>query len=112
MRTSTTITSGNLKGTYRLPDLPNGRYTVTTTAAGYLTQTQPIEISRAGHGADPHRADLGHRDGHGRRHRRAVRRQDRQARVTAGLRAGHGAGIALTSDTKTYKITTGDAAAS
>ena len=43
-RSSTTITSGNLVGRYRLPGLPPGTYTVTTTANGYLTQTQRVKI--------------------------------------------------------------------
>src|SRR6185312_8353119 len=43
VRTATTITDGNLVGQYRLPNLGPGTYSVTTSAAGYLTQTQQVK---------------------------------------------------------------------
>lgn len=56
-RSSTTVTNGNLAGTYRLPDLPPGTYTVTTESTGYLTQTQRVVIRR-GQVTHPIRTEL------------------------------------------------------
>ena len=43
-RTATTVTNGAVAGSYTLPDLPPGTYTVTTQAAGYLPVTQAATI--------------------------------------------------------------------
>lgn len=91
-RTATTVTSGNAAGTFVLPDLPvPGKYTVTISGDGYLTQVRTISLT----------------------HRKSTRALDLQLGRTGGSVVGSvtdedrvgltGAGMILTSDDNTYK---------
>ncbi len=45
-RTTTTLTATGVRGTFSLPALPLGRYDVTVTGDGWLTQTRQIDVDR------------------------------------------------------------------
>lgn len=110
-RSATTITDGNLAGQYRLPGLSPGTYSVTTSAVGYLTQTQRVSI-RTGQSSAKITSRLtsasatvsGLVTGPQFTSDGSVRTTTDGAPVTGPV---VGAGIMLTSSTNSYKITSG-----